>query len=321
MTQTNTLKLGDMPRPEHPRPILTRPEWLNLNGAWSFKADPDQIGQAQGWSTALPAPDVIMVPFAPGTQASGAPCPDGCLSVWYERIIPESPWRSEETLLHIGAADHTTTIWINGHQVAHHRGGYSPITTNIQPFLGATQNRIVIRVNDTTSWQQPRGKQAGDTRWPIDYDPIIGIWQTVWLEPVPAVRVTQVHYRFDLAEQCLTVITQLSKHSEAEIEIEVQQPNGQPLRVRGSAKGRSALTQTLQISMPRLWHPQDPYLYSVSIRLLTNEIETDRVESYTGLRSLSVADDQDSAQWRAHLSARRAGPRLFSRGLVHRNNR
>ena len=292
MTQTNTLKLGDMPRPEHPRPILTRPEWLNLNGAWSFKADPDQIGQAQGWSTALPAPDVIMVPFAPGTQASGAPCPDGCLSVWYERIIPESPWRSEETLLHIGAADHTTTIWINGHQVAHHRGGYAPITTDIQPFLGATQNRIVIRVNDTTSWQQPRGKQAGDTRWPIDYDPIIGIWQTVWLEPVPAVRVTQVHYRYDLAEQCLTVITQLSKHSEAEIEIAVQQPNGQPLRVRGSAKGRSALTQTLQISTPRLWDPQDPYLYSVSIRLLTNEIETDRVESYTGLRSLSVADDQ-----------------------------
>ena len=78
MTQTNTLKLVDVPRPEHPRPILTRPEWLNLNGAWSFKADPDQIGQAQGWSTELPAPDVIMVPFAPGTQASGAAFPDGC---------------------------------------------------------------------------------------------------------------------------------------------------------------------------------------------------------------------------------------------------
>ena len=75
--------------------------------------------------------------------------------------MPELPWRGAETLLHIGAADHTTTIWINGHQVAHHRGGYSPITADIQPFLGATQNRIVIRVNDTTSWQQPRGKQAG----------------------------------------------------------------------------------------------------------------------------------------------------------------
>ena len=206
--------------------------------------------------------------------------------------MPELPWRGPETLLHIGAADHTTTIWINGHQVAHHRGGYSPITADIQPFLGATQNRIVIRVSDTTSWQQPRGKQAGDTRWPIDYDSIIGIWQTVWLEPVPAVRISQVHYRFDLAEQRLTVITQLSKHSETAVEIEIQQPNGQHLRVRGSAKGRSTLSQTLQIPTPRLWHPQDPHLYPVSIRLLTDEIETDCVESYTGLRSLSVSDDQ-----------------------------
>ena len=292
MIQSKPTQLDSAPRPEHPRPILTRPEWLNLNGAWSFKADPDQIGQAQGWSTALPAPDTIIVPFAPGTQASGAPCPEDCLTVWYERVMPELPWRGAETLLHIGAADHTTTIWINGHQVAHHRGGYSPITADIQPFLGATQNRIVIRVSDTTSWQQPRGKQAGDTRWPIDYDPIIGIWQTVWLEPVPAVRISQVHYRFDLAEQRLTVITQLSKHSETAVEIEIQQPNGQRLRVRGSAKGRSTLSQTLQIPTPRLWHPQDPHLYPVSIRLLTDEIETDCVESYTGLRSLSVSDDQ-----------------------------
>ena len=292
MTQSKRPQLTGTPRPEHPRPILTRPQWLNLNGAWSFQTDPDQIGQAQGWPNALPAPDVIIVPFAPGTQASCAACPQDCQAVWYERTIADLPWSSAETLLHIGAADHTTTIWINGHQVAHHRGGYSPITTNIAPFLRATPNRIVIRVSDTTSWQQPRGKQAGDTRWPIDYDPIIGIWQTVWLEPVPAVRVSQVHYRFDLVEQRLTVITQLSQHSDVDIEIELQQPNGQPLYVRGSAKGRSAVSLSLGISNPRLWHPEDPHLYPVRIRLIEDETETDCVESYTGLRSLSVADDK-----------------------------
>lgn len=292
MTQSIRPQLTGTPRPEHPRPILTRPQWLNLNGAWSFQTDPDQIGQAQGWPNGLPSPDVIIVPFAPGTQASCAACPQDCQAVWYERTIADLPWSSAETLLHIGAADHTTTIWINGHQVAHHRGGYSPITTNIAPFLRATPNRIVIRVSDTTSWQQPRGKQAGDTRWPIDYDPIIGIWQTVWLEPVPAVRVSQVHYRFDLAEQRLTVITQLSQHSDVDIEIELQQPNGQPLYVRGSAKGRSAVSLSLSISNPRLWHPEDPHLYPVRIRLIEDETETDCVESYTGLRSLSVADDK-----------------------------
>lgn len=292
MTQSKRPQLTGTPRPEHPRPILTRPQWLNLNGAWSFQTDPDQIGQAQGWPNALPSPDVIIVPFAPGTQASCAACPQDCQAVWYERTITDLPWSSAETLLHIGAADHTTTIWINGHQVAHHRGGYSPITTNIAPFLRAMPNRIVIRVSDTTSWQQPRGKQAGDTRWPIDYDPIIGIWQTVWLEPVPAVRVSQVHYRFDLAEQRLTVITQLSQHSDVDIEIELQQPNGQPLYVRGSAKGRSAVSLSLGISNPRLWHPEDPHLYPVRIRLIEDETETDCVESYTGLRSLSVADDK-----------------------------
>ena len=141
------------------------------------------------------------------------------------------------------------------------------------------------------SWQQPRGKQAGDTRWPIDYDPIIGIWQTVWLEPAPSVRINGIHYRYDLAQQNPHHHhPALQAHRCAEIEIEITDPTGQVLCVRTSAQGRSETSQTIQIPRPRLWHPQDPYLYSVKIRLLDDGAEQDCVESYTGLRSLAVAD-------------------------------
>ena len=89
--------------------------------------------------------------------------------------------------------------------MGYHQGSSYPNPIVHRPFLRSGSNGIVVRAADTDSWQQPRGKQAGDTRWPIDYDPIIGIWQSVWLEPVANNYVTSIFARYNMGAQQLTV--------------------------------------------------------------------------------------------------------------------
>ena len=217
------------PRPEYPRPNFVRDEWLNLNGTWRFRSDPDDLGLQQHWFEGFSEGDPITVPFAAGSQASGIAPIENCKTVWYCRALPAIDWNSDAILLNIGAADHATSVWINGQHLLDHRGGYTPIQGDIKPFLDNDNNFIVIRVSDTTSWQQPRGKQAGDTRWPIDYDGITGIWQTVWLEPASLLRICHVGYRYHRSEQRLQITVRLSEHSEADVTVTLHQGEDQSI--------------------------------------------------------------------------------------------
>ncbi|MDA1206034.1 MAG: hypothetical protein O2858_00020 [Proteobacteria bacterium] len=278
----------ELPRCEYPRPRLVRSTWHNLNGVWRFKLDPRNNGVDQSWPLGLPDPQDIIVPFAPGSPASGVDCPQDCLTVWYECTLPELNWDSEEILLHLGASDYQTTLWINGQHVLSHSGGYTPIQAAVGSHLMEPSNRLVVRVSDTTSWQQPRGKQAGDTRWPIDYDSVIGIWQTVWLEPVPRLRIEQVHYHFDLLQSTLQLRVFLSEHTDAEVEVDVL-GNEQPTHVQ-LANRRNEVRLSIPMTAPRLWQPSDPYLYPIEIRITQDQTTVDLAKSYVGLRQIDVKD-------------------------------
>lgn len=293
------------PRPEYPRPILRRNRWLNLNGQWDFASDPKHLGVSESWQDRLDWPDTITVPFAPGTSASGCAIDADVQRVWYHRSFSNPNWQGEEVLLNIGACDFNTTVFVNGHNVGSHTGGYSPIKLNITSTLQAGDNHLVIGVKDSGSWQQPRGKQAGDTRWPIDYDAVIGIWQTVWIEPVHATHIEGLSYAFSMAENSLGLIISLSDDFDGEVQITVaksqslviaQAPDssGTPVEeyfISQLSKQRSEIKTSIQIPSPCLWSPDSPQLYDVTIVLLSNEgAVIDTVSSYTGLREVAVSD-------------------------------
>jgi len=293
------------PRPEYPRPILRRDRWLNLNGQWDFTADPDGVGVSEDWQNRLQWPSTITVPFAPNSSASGCIVDPNVQRVWYHRTFSNPNWQDEDVILNIGACDFVTTIFVNGHVVGSHIGGYSPISVNITAALTAGENHLVIQVKDSGSWQQPRGKQAGNTRWPIDYDPIIGIWQTVWLEPVQATHIEVLNYAFSMAENRLALIISLSDSFDGEVQVTVaksqilgnaQAPNtskadAEEYFVCQKSQQRSEIKTALHIPAPGLWSPDSPQLYTVTIVLLSNEgVIIDAVSSYTGLREVRVSD-------------------------------
>ncbi len=200
------LENHDIPRQEYPRPQFARSLWFNLNGEWEFAFDDANEGLDQAWYDGRELPLRIIVPFAYQTKLSGINDKSIHEHVWYARTFELHPeFCARDLLLNFGAVDYACTIWINGQEVGHNRGGHVPFQFDIAPYVKPGPNRLTVRVVDRQDPQQPRGKQSS-TGLPreIDYYCTTGIWQTVWLEPVPAIRIEEIrlvtHARRNIVE-------------------------------------------------------------------------------------------------------------------------
>ncbi|TMC09144.1 MAG: glycoside hydrolase family 2, partial [Chloroflexi bacterium] len=162
------------PRDEYPRPMLRRRDWVNLNGEWEFGAGDERVFDR-----------TITVPFCPQSELSGVGQTDLGDVVWYRRTFDAPP--AERLLLHLGAVDYRATVWVNGEEVAAHEGGHTPFTADITRVARDGGNEIVVRAEDPLADRTiPRGKQYWSTKpESIFYTATTGIWQTVWLEPLP----------------------------------------------------------------------------------------------------------------------------------------
>lgn len=281
-----------LPRPEYPRPILVRDRWLNLNGPWAFCQDRDDHGlRAQWFRDGLPDPDEIIVPYPVQAPASGVGDPDPAAVVWYQRdVVIPGDWQGR-VVLRVGACDHWTRVFVNGLEVGQHRGGYAPFAFDIEHALRPGVNRIIFRVADSLSWTQPRGKQAGTTRWPIDYDGVTGIWQTVWLEPLPAVSIDSTAVQFAHATGALTFTACFSGQVDGDVSLEIHREGTCVAKASGDSRLRGEARLNLVIEDGDLWSPETPHLYDVTLRLTNRATgEVDEVESYLALREISVED-------------------------------
>src|SRR5687767_890046 len=161
----------ELPRPEYPRPQFVRADWLNLNGEWEFAFDDNNRGRELGWHFGLELEKRIIVPFPYQSELSGINDKSIHEYVWYARSFEIPPeWRGHNVLLHFGAVDYRTTVWINGKEVGHNQGGHVPFQFNIAPYLSNDTNRLTLRVEDRQNPRQPRGKQSTTARpHEIDY--------------------------------------------------------------------------------------------------------------------------------------------------------
>ena len=176
-----------VPRPEYPRPSFRRRSWINLNGEWEFGAGGSETFDRR-----------ILVPFCPQSDLSGLGVRVPGDVVWYRRRF-DAP-RSARLLLHFGAVDYRATVWVNGEEVVRHEGGHTPFSADITRFAGRTDNVVVVRADDPLEdLTTPRGKQCWkSTSEGIFYTPTTGIWQTVWLEPLPSRAIHDLRVRPDL---------------------------------------------------------------------------------------------------------------------------
>ncbi len=278
----------NIPRPEYPRPDLRRREWQNLNGLWEFAFDDQDQGLAQGRQERGSLGHQIVVPYPFEAALSGIGDPAPHPTIWYRRTFQaEHPSGGQRLLLHFGAVDYEATAWLNGHELGSHRGGYTPFSFDISAQVQTGENALVLRVVDTLSMDQPRGKQYWqETPTGIWYDRTSGIWQTVWLEPTPGASIRRLRLTPDLDHGMLGV--------EAEVDgdagrLAMQAVAGEQGReVARERSGRGEYSLALRIPAPRPWSPESPHLYDLQVSLLDGEQAVDGVDSYFGLRKISV---------------------------------
>ncbi|MGI6209164.1 MAG: sugar-binding domain-containing protein, partial [Anaerolineae bacterium] len=206
------MNASDMPRPEYPRPQMVRPDWINLNGPWQFQMDPGRSGRDRGLPEAERLEGEILVPFCPESRLSGVGYTDFIPAVWYRREfdLPQS-WEGRRVLLHFGAVDYDSWVYINGREAGRHRGGYSSFTVDITDLLARGRNAITLYAeDDTRSPLQPTGKQSDRYySYRCVYTRTTGIWQTVWLEAVPQTYIESLRLTPVLEQEALLVQARL----------------------------------------------------------------------------------------------------------------
>lgn len=292
-----------IPRPEYPRPQFVRADWLNLNGAWDFAFDDENAGLDQGWHDGRPLPRTIQVPYCFQSPLSGIGAPAFHDVVWYRRTFSvPAAWAGRSVLLHFGAVDYRAQVWVNGHLATEHEGGSVPFSADITRLLKPGANTVVVRAEDpSTDLTIPRGKQYWEVKSArIFYTRTTGIWQTVWLEPVSAARISEVRFTPDIdADQMEVDVSTLGYRSGQELSVTISFKGEVVADDRVILKGartvrKIALNDPMNHRMhaldSRTWSPEAPNLYDVALTLAEQGAEQDRVESYFGMRKVELKD-------------------------------
>jgi hypothetical protein len=270
--------------PEYPRPQMVRPQWQNLNGLWDYAITSNDAANPSDFSGQILVPYPIESALS-GVKKSLRPSQ----RLWYRRTFCRPDVKGDErVLLHFGAVDWLATVYINGREVGRHQGGYQQFSFDITDDLGAGNSELVVSVWDPTdAGPNPHGKQILRPYKTL-FTASSGIWQTVWLETVPAVHIDSLYLTPDVDKGKLRLLARCSGCEQGDTIQAIAKSNYKTISI---AERNSGGELDLPIVHAHLWSPDDPFLYDLSVRLLRKGKVEDSVDSYFGMRKVEVKND------------------------------
>lgn len=284
-----TSKVGTNPWPQHPRPRLVRDDWISLNGIWAFERLDNNTGDG---NNPPPLPQLssmseeVLVPSCIESGISGI-MTTGIMHMWFARhfTVPSNWKTGNRVILIFEAVDYEATVYMNGQQVGFNRGGYFRFSLDVTQYVKLGESNVlqvfVFDPTDSQGYAIPRGKQVLQQSH-IWYTPCSGIWQTVWLESVPENYVTELDIIAGMNGD-VSVTVHSSSDQSIPVEISILGGSHGAGNVLLTHKTTSNQQSSFKLSSPKLWSPDSPNLYNISIKM-----GGDEVRSYTGFRTLEV---------------------------------
>ncbi|KAK3077670.1 hypothetical protein LTS18_009615, partial [Coniosporium uncinatum] len=275
-----TYEVGTNPWSEYPRPQLQRSQWQNLNGIWRYQnASSLNAVNSPPFNSTLA--NEVLIPSCLESGLSGIQGINAFYSWFSTSFTVPSKWTGDRVLLNFGAVDYEATVFVNGHNVTFHRGGYFRFSVDVTEYLSASgTNDLLVFVHDPTD--------SGDTVIPIGkqtlrpshifYRPCSGIWQQVWIESAGSENyITELDLDANMDGQVnMTVHTSSSNPTPVHVTIRLKGPRG-PTSVVASSNGTSDSPFKFTVPNPCLWSPDSPNLYAVTVTM-----GNDVIQSYTG---------------------------------------
>ncbi len=285
---------------DYPRPQFVRRNWENLNGEWNFIFDDNDEGETKEYYKEFPMSTKIVVPFTYETELSGIKDESVHYIVWYNRKIniAREKLQNSKVILNFEGSDYKTKVWINGKYVGENIGAYSRFSFDIEKYAIEGENDITIKVEDSLSQEQPRGKQRYKKEsWGCWYIQTTGIWKTVWLEWVSKKYLKRVKITPKTDTVQLEIETNLTEkdfeeqkyYIETEISFDGQILNSAREIINGNYEkiDVNVVKEGIKHNIQK-WSINNPNLYDINYKLFCEDAVIDNVASYFGIRELEI---------------------------------
>ncbi len=273
-------------------------QFADLSGFWDFRFDLEDQGLVKNWCEGFKISRPIAVPGGWNDQFEDDR--DNLGPSWYQTLF-NLPWDwcGQQIFLRFGSVNYLADIWLNGKKIGSHAGGHLPFEFDVTPFVKDLENLIVIRVDGNLAFDHvPPGNTPGGPEdvlpshignWRqtyFDFFQFCGIHRPILLYSQPKDGIRDITVVTDIEGTTGVVKVAVKTSSQGLVSATL---SGDGKTIHSEARSENELE--IRVPLAKLWHPDHPHLYELTVKKIKDGKFTDSYSLNVGIRTIEITDD------------------------------